>query len=219
MKSTISLGEDGIIYTQLIGTDSIEEIKEWTESLKKVIKSEYEKRGKVDVLTDLTGVKLTDDIKSRQVIADMQKENVPYIKKSAAFTNDIKIRFLTRLIARISGRRNFIVFNTKQEALDWLNKKEAKKSRDDVIEETVFEIYHYLKENPDADLEEATEYVKELYDYSAMEGEEFESFVVQLGTANITFNYIKENPEKDVHELAKDITENYGELLEKYSQE
>ena len=63
MRSTISLGEDGIVYTQLIGTDSIEEIKEWAESLKKVIKSEYEKRGKIDVLTDLTGVKLTDDIK------------------------------------------------------------------------------------------------------------------------------------------------------------
>ena len=219
MKSTISLGEDGIIRTSLIGTDSIEEIREWAESLKKAIKSEYEKRGKVDVLTDLTGVKLTEDIKTRQVIADMQKENVPYIKKSAAFANDIKIRFLTRLIARISGRRNFIVFKTRQEALDWLNKKEAKKSKDDVIEETVFEVYHYLKENPDADLEEATEYVKELYDYSSMEGEEFESFVVQLGTANISFNYIKENPKKDVHELAKDITENYSELLEKYSQE
>ena len=29
MKSTISLGEDGIIRTSLIGTDSIEEIREW----------------------------------------------------------------------------------------------------------------------------------------------------------------------------------------------
>jgi len=26
MRSTISLGEDGIVYTQLVGTDSIEEI-------------------------------------------------------------------------------------------------------------------------------------------------------------------------------------------------
>lgn len=219
MKSVVEAGKDGIIYTTLIGSDSVGEVKEWAERLKKAVKEGYEKGGKVNVLTDLTHVKLTQDIKSRQIIADMQKENTPYIKKSAAFTTDIKVRFLTRLITKISGRRNFIVFKTKQEALDWLSQKEARKSREDVIEETVFEVYHYIKENPDADLEEATDYVKALYDYSGMEGEELELFSVQLGTANIAFNYIKEHPEKEEHEISTDIMENYGELLQKYSQD
>jgi len=219
MKSTIEIGKDGIICTALSGTDSTEEIREWAESLKMIIKSEYEKRGRVNVLADLTKVRLTKDIESRQIIADMEKENTPYIKRSAAFTEDIKVRFLTSLISKISGRRNFIVFKTKQEALDWLNEKEEKKTNEDVIKDTVFEAYHYLEENPKSDLNEVTDYVKALHDYSGMEGDEFELFSVQLGAANIAFNYIRENPQKKEEEIIKDILENYGELLQKYSQD
>ena len=52
-----------------------------------------------------------------------------------------------------------------------------------------------------------------------MEGDEFELFSVQLGAANIAFNYAKENPKKSDEEIIKDILENYGGLLEKYSQD
>lgn len=218
MKSTIKVGSDGI-FTKLVDTDNIKEVKEWAESLKNAIKQLYKKTGKkVIVLTDLTECKLSRDVGIKQIITDIEKENAPYVEKSAAYTPNFALRTIAKLLGKISGRRNFLVFKTQAEALKWLKTSEKGKSREGVVKETVHEVYNLLKESSENTQEDVLDYVGRLHDYSKMEtDEEFELYAVQEGAVLISYNYLKENASISEEEATEYIVKNYSDLLKKYS--
>ena len=221
MKGTIEIGAKGIICTKLIGGEDVQELKEWVEALKKLIKKEYEKAGKkVKILTDLSGCGLTKSLLMQGMISDMEKENEPYVEKSAAYTPNFALRQLANILAKISGRKNFIVFKTREEALKWLEESEKGKSREKIIKETANEVYRLLKASPNKAQEKILDYVSRLHDYSKMEGdEEFQAYTLQQGAVLVTYGYLKENPSIPEEKAVKYIIENYSDLLSKYSSE
>ena len=221
MKGTVEVGPDGIIYTKMVDGDDIKEITEWTESLKKVVKEQYMKTGKkIKILTDLSDYKLSIDTQLRDIVSNMFKENEPYVKRSAAFTKNFLLRHASNIVAMVGGRKNFIVFKTKEEALEWLTKKEKGKSKDEIIRETAHEVYKQFKESQDFNQDDILDYISRLHDYSAMRSdEEFEAYSIQQGAVLVAYNYIKENPSISEADAIEHISKNYSALLSKYSSE
>ena len=220
MKGTIEVGKDGIIYAKM-ADDNVEGLSEWTEALKRLVRQRYQITGrKVKVLTDLSGYGVSDNIELREIVSDMFKANEPYVKKSAAYTQNFALRAMSNIVARVGGRKNFIVFRTKEEALEWLNAEEKGKKKEDVIRETVHEAYKFLKESPDNSQEEILNYVSRLHDYSAMETDaEFEAYNTQQGVVLVAYNYIKQKPNVTEDDATDYILEKYVELLNRYSAE
>jgi hypothetical protein len=212
MKSTISIDQENIIYTALLDTNE-KEIDEWTSSLHAIIKQQFEKEGPVHVLTDLTHISFADSFRIRKLISEMEKKNEPYVLKSAAFTPDIRIRWLSIVLAKMSGRKDFAAFSTKEKALAWLHIPD----KNQVLQETFYLVYTHLKENPNADEVDVFNYVRKIRNYTNNDGEvSIDLFNIQQGTVYVTFHYLKENPIKKREEALKDIEENYSELLNKY---
>ncbi|MBW2984972.1 hypothetical protein KY361_07670 [Candidatus Woesearchaeota archaeon] len=221
MKGTIEIGAKGIICTKLVIGEDVQEVKEWAEALKKLIKKEYEKTGKkVRVLTDLTECGLSKNLLMQTAISDMETEDEPYVEKSAAYTPNFALRQLANIIAKISGRKNFIVFKTREEALKWLEESEKGKSREEIIKETAHEVYRLLKASPNKTQEKILDYISRLHDYSKMESdEELQAYTLQQGAVLVTYCYLKENPSMPEEKAVKYIIENYSDLLSKYSSE
>ncbi len=212
MKSKITIEEDNIIYTVLLDT-SEEEIDEWTSNLHATIKKKFEESGPVHVLTDLTNISFADSFRIRKLISEMEKKNSPYVLKSAAFTPDIRIRWLSIVLAKMSGRKDFAAFKKKEKALAWLHIPD----KGQILQETFYLAYSYLKENPNADEVDVLNYVRKIRNYTNNNGEvELDFFNIQQGTIYVTFHYLKENPNKTREEILRDIEENYSELLNKY---
>jgi len=212
MKSKIIVGKDNIIYNALMDT-SDKEISEWASQLHDVVKKQFEKKGPVKILTDLTKISFVDSFKIRSTISEMEKKNEPYVLKSAAFTLDLRIRWLSVIVAKMSGRKNFSTFKTKEKSLLWLQIPD----KNQVLKETFYLVYNYLKENKDADEVDVLNYVRKVKNYSNGDGEvSIDVFNIQQGTVYVTFNYLKQNPNKTREEALRDIEENYSELLNKY---
>ena len=102
MKSKIIIEVERIIYTILMDTTE-KEVSEWTSNLRSTIKKQFDKVGPVKVLTDLTHITFVDSLKIRKLVSEMEKKDEPYVLKSAAFTSDLRIRWLSVIIAKISG--------------------------------------------------------------------------------------------------------------------
>lgn len=212
MKSKIIVGNDNIIYTALMDTTE-KEISEWASQLQKVVKEQLEKKGPVKILTDLTHITFVDSFKIRSTISETEKKDAPYVLKSAAFTPDIRIRWLSNIIAKMSGRKNFAAFKTKEKAILWLQVPD----KNQVLKETFYLTYNHIKKIKDADEVDVLNYVRKVRNYANDGGEvSIDVFNIQQGTVYVTFNYLKENPNKNREEALEDIGENYSGLLNKY---
>lgn len=211
MKSTISIEDGNIIYT-VLAESSEKEISEWTEELHATVLNQFKNIGPVMILTDLTNITFADSFRIRNLISDMEKKNEPYVLKSAAFTPDIKIRWLSVLIAKMSGRKNFAMFKTKDKALLWLNVPDE----DQVLKETFYLTYNYLRNNNNADEVEVLNYVRKIKNYAAKGEVSIDLFNIQQGVVYVTYHYLRENPNVKSEEALEIIEENYTELLNKY---
>lgn len=212
MKSQIIAETDSIVYTILMDTTE-KEISEWTSNLHAVIKKQFDKIGPVKILTDLTHITFADSFKIRKLISEMEKKNEPYILKSVAFTPDLRIRWLSLIIAKMSGRKNFAIFKTKERALLWLQLPD----KNQVLKETFYLVYNYLKINKNTDEVDVLHYIRKVRSYTNNNGEVvIDFFNIQQGTVYVTFNYLKENPNKTREEALRYIEKNYSELLNKY---
>ena len=166
MKSTINIESENIIYTALLDT-SEKEIDEWTSSLHATIKKQFDKLGPVKILTDLTHITFVDSFRIRNLISEMEKKNELYVLKSAAFTPDLRIRWLSVIIARMSGRKNFATFKTKEKSLLWLQIPD----KNQILKETFYLTYNYLKDNKDADEVDVLNYIRKVRNYANNGGE------------------------------------------------
>lgn len=221
MKGTVQLGKDGIIYAKMVSSGDVEETKEWADTLKKLIKATFTKtKKKVLVLTDLSESTVANNIRVQSIITELEKEDAPYVEKSAAYTSNFTLRSLANIVAKISARRNFLVFPTKEEALGWLNEKKGGKCKADIIKETVHEVYKILKAKPDQGQEKVLDKVGRVHDYSGMEtDEDFQSYTVQQGAVLIAFNFIKEKPSLSEAEAVDYILKHYSSMLSRYSKD
>lgn len=212
MKSKIIIEADNIIYT--IPMDTTEkEISEWTSSLYSAVKRQFDKIGPVKILTDLTRITFVDSFKIRSMISEMEKKNEPYVLKSAAFTHDLKIRWLSVIIAKMSGRKNFAIFKKKENALLWLQIPD----KNQVLKETFYLVHNYLKINKDADEVDVLNYVRKVRNYSSDNGEiELDVFNMQQGTVYVTFNYLKDHQKINREQALRYIGDNYTGLLNEY---
>ena len=214
MRSIVKKEGNGLIFTVLAESEDEKEINEWTEILKRIIKEVFEEYGPVRVLTDLTNITFTESLTIRKKVSEMEMENAQFIRKSAAYTSNLRIRWLANLIATWSGRKNFEVFKTRETALKWLNLID----RNQVIRESIHEVYSYIKKNPSKDEIDTLNHVRGVYNYSESEDSELvlEFFNLQQGLAYVTYYYIKNNPDKSEVEILEDIQKNYTRLLNEY---
>lgn len=122
---TINVDPSGLVCTSLNGDLSQErlpQLKEDVERANAFIKEQSGAAGRklrsiVD-LTNFSGVYVPDVM---MVLAAYEKENSPYIEKTAGFGGQENVVFAAEIVSGLSRRDNISFFKTKEEALAWLN--------------------------------------------------------------------------------------------------
>lgn len=123
---TITVGEDKIIHLLLDGKltkEHLAEFQAWADKVYETMLRVREETGQnVKFLTNVTHLEALDE-EVMKVYADLLKKDTPYVYRSATFGASKDA--LTWLVAVMtaSGRKNFKHFQTREEALAWLNKE------------------------------------------------------------------------------------------------
>lgn len=118
------IGPDGIIYLMLAGKiagEDAERFIAWTEEVKDAIKSVHEKHpNRVLILSDVTALTHFEKkpIEALRTLLEYDKE---YTTKSAIVGASPMVRMLVDAVVALSGRSNVKLFDTRDEALEWLN--------------------------------------------------------------------------------------------------
>ncbi len=126
---SVEEGPDGFATTFIRGDltqERIPALKEDVERAHAVLQEGSRKAGHpLRTLTDLTGFSGAYVPEAIMVLAAYQKENAPYIEKSAIFGGSSNTNFAAEIVSAISQRENIALFNTKEEALAWLAESPA----------------------------------------------------------------------------------------------
>lgn len=121
---TVEVQQDGIVRLALsgyIGSEHLTGLSVWAEEVKRVVRSEYEKKGRgVLVVTDISKLENYHP-EALSILAELLKANESYIEKSATFGGSQFIIIAQDIITALSGRKNFRGFRTEEEALKWLS--------------------------------------------------------------------------------------------------
>jgi len=73
----------------------------------------------VDTLSDLDRVGRSDNL-ARRVLSQYMKDYEHRVRRTAMFSSNVKTRVLAKIVSTMARRRNFAVFETREEALAWL---------------------------------------------------------------------------------------------------
>lgn len=126
-EKNIYLREDGILYVDIakiiIGNGNTEDVKELLEKVKEIAQSLPEPRSFLVKTTPYLGAPVAAS-QYRKKIAEIVQKNLREISfnKVAMFGGDVTSRVITSFIITATGLKNFKVFKTKKEALEWLTK-------------------------------------------------------------------------------------------------
>jgi hypothetical protein len=104
-----------ILFVKIAG-HTVDEIKEIIEYTKPVMAKEPPKS--ILCLTDVTNVKSSPEI--TQMLKDYTKHNEPYIKVTALIGVEGLKQVIFNGVLLFTGRKNLVLKNSKEEALDWL---------------------------------------------------------------------------------------------------
>ncbi len=122
-KLNVSVGAKEIVHIEIGGTltaPNLSKLTEWTTKVQETIQDLFHKNNKkVLCLVDISSVEKYDpEVITR--LAQLTKENEPYVKKTATFGGGSYLVMAEDVIIALSGRKNLKAFKTKDEALDWL---------------------------------------------------------------------------------------------------
>ena len=118
----IEVDPNNIIRLRLgdLTLDKLDELKEWTEKVKKTIIDTFNRIGeKVRTIIDITDLKKYDS-EAFIILIDLLRTTEQYTLKTATFGGDEYILTAQDALLALSGRTNFKAFKTKEEAFDWL---------------------------------------------------------------------------------------------------
>lgn len=121
----LSVDENGIVVISLFGSltpDRLETLQAEVTAGAAAIKEISEKQGgKVKILMDLSGFDGNYDAKAMDIMADFAKQNRDYVEKTAGFSNISKAKMAGEVVSALADRENIQFFDSKEEALAWLN--------------------------------------------------------------------------------------------------
>lgn len=121
-----SLTEEEFVLITIQGILDSEHLPELKENAKKAtifIREESEKaKCKVLILIDLTKLSEIYDPRVILVLAEFEKNNQPYVQKTACFGANSKVKFAGEITTALSNRGNIVFVNTKEEACAVLKK-------------------------------------------------------------------------------------------------
>ena len=119
----VEVDQNNIIHLNLGNLDthdSLSDLKEWAEDVKRIVMETYEKTNKkVLIAINITNLKKYET-DAFLILTSLMKANKPYVLKSATFGGEETIILAQKILCALSGRHNFEAFTTKEKALTWL---------------------------------------------------------------------------------------------------
>lgn len=119
-----ALIQEGVIVMTIRGELTGERLLLLEEDIKKANVFIREESGKaahpLPVIIDLTQLSGTYDPSAMLLLANLEKEDRPYVQKTFCFGANLTIKFAGEIVSALSGRGNISFFNTKEEALSAL---------------------------------------------------------------------------------------------------
>lgn len=126
MKSPIefSVDQDKIIRLAIVGDlseDKLEPLSISMYEFRKAVEGLYRQQNRgVKILVDLTEFSGKYAVKCFTELVDSAKLSKPYIAKSAIFGGSFKVKMAVEAVSALAQRENMKIFDTKEQALDWL---------------------------------------------------------------------------------------------------
>lgn len=122
-KLDVSIGAKDIVHIEIGGyltASNMPKLTEWTTKVKETIQDLFHKNSKkILCLVDISSVEKYDpEVITR--LAELMKDNEPYVKKTATFGGGSYLVMAEDVIIALSGRKNLKAFKNKDEAMDWL---------------------------------------------------------------------------------------------------
>lgn len=122
-KLKVSVGASDIVHVEIGGNltaPNMSKLTEWTLKVKETVQDLFHKNNKkVLCLVDISLVEKYDPEVITK-LAEMMKDNEPYVKKTATFGGSTYLVMAEDVIIALSGRKNLKAFKNKDEAMDWL---------------------------------------------------------------------------------------------------
>jgi len=119
----IEVDQNNILHLKLGNVDSPEKLnhlREWSQEVKKTVVDIYKKTGKeILAIIDTTELEKYDS-EAFLILTDLMKANESFVLKTASFGGNPDILLAQDTLLAMSGRKNFKMFKTKEEALAWL---------------------------------------------------------------------------------------------------
>ena len=119
----IEVDQNNILHLKLGNVDSPEKLnhlRKWSQEVKKTVVDVYKKTGKkILSIIDITELKKYDP-EAFLILTDVMKANQSFVLKTASFGANPGILLAQDVLLAMSGRKNFKMFKTKEEALAWL---------------------------------------------------------------------------------------------------
>jgi hypothetical protein len=133
----IKIGADDILNLAIAGDitgTNMAKLTEWTGEVKQSIMDLYKKSGeKILCLVDISRLEKYDP-EAITILADMLKENEPYVRKTATFGGSSYVIMAEDVVVALSGRHNLKGFGKKEEALSWLRGESENVGEKDGVE-------------------------------------------------------------------------------------
>jgi hypothetical protein len=123
LELKVSVGASNIVHVTIggnINAGEMSKFAQWISKVKDTIRKEYEReKEQVLCLVDITNLKEYHP----QVLVDlasMMKDNEPYVLRTATYGGNSYMTMAEDIVIALSGRKNLRAFNTRDEALRWL---------------------------------------------------------------------------------------------------
>jgi hypothetical protein len=101
--------------------DNIEQFKNDLAEASAIIVDEYHAHNKpLHVLLDMTNFTGNYCLEALSLFTGFAKTNKSFIERTASFGGSDKVKMAGEIVITLSGRDNIKIFNTKEEALNWL---------------------------------------------------------------------------------------------------
>ncbi len=129
VELTCSIGdEDGIIYLTMGGNitkDTLEVFNAWAEKVKEAMRIAHSRATeRVLTLIDATRVEQAD-MHSIEILHTLMEYNKQFVTKTAVFGANYFNKIIIEMALHLTRRTNMKLFNTRDEALQWLLKNDS----------------------------------------------------------------------------------------------
>ena len=118
--------ENNFVNLAIVGDlseDKLEALSISMYEFRKLVENMHGKMGrKVKILVDLTRFSGKYAVKSFSELVNSAKLSKPHIEKSALFGGSFQVKLTVEAVIALSQRENMKIFETKQQALEWLSK-------------------------------------------------------------------------------------------------